>query len=104
MQTREGESNQQSITIDRKIPLTWLFGIAGALALTLGGMWYNQQRNSETTIDIKADVKSIRESIAKQERKAIDDDYAARDLQRRVTVIEATLQAQRDQQSSKGSK
>lgn len=87
---------QQFVTIDRKIPVTWLGGCALALGVSFAGVYYQLQRTTEKTNDISVEVKAIRDDIAKQGRKAIDDDYTARDLQRRVTVIEATLQAERE--------
>jgi hypothetical protein len=103
--TRESDGADgahQVITIDRKIPLPWLLSIAGGLALVLAGMWYQLQRTTETAGDIKVDVKAIRDDMQKRERKDVDDDYAMRDLAKRVTVLEATLQAQRDQQTKGG--
>ena len=105
MHTRESDhanGTQQFVTIDRKIPITWLVGGAVTAAVVAGGMYYQLQRTTEKTSDISIEVKAIRDDIAKQGRKSIDDDYAARDLQRRVTVIEATLQAERE--TRKGSK
>jgi hypothetical protein len=100
MHTREGDRNDspnQVITIDRKIPLPWLLTGAGFLALSLGTMYFDQRRSSEKLNDIAGDVKSIKEDIARKDKQSTEDVYTMRDFQRRLTVVEATLQAQRDQ-------
>ena len=87
---------KQFVTIDRRIPVTWLAGSAIAIGCLFADMYYQLQRTTEKTNETNVEVKLIREDIAKQLRKGLEDDFAARDLQRRVTVIEATLQAQRE--------
>ena len=98
VQTRQSDHAEarQFVTIDRRIPVTWLAGGAIAIGCLFAGMYYQLQRTTEKTNETNIEVKAIREDIGKQMRKAMEDDFAARDIQRRVTVIEATLQAQRE--------
>lgn len=95
-QLRESDhpSAQQVITIDRKIPLPWLLTGAGILALTLGTMYFDQRRSGEKIAEVASDVKAIREDVQRQGIKAVEDTYQLRDLSRRLTVLEAAVQAQ----------
>lgn len=107
MQTRGSDHAdhdvRQFVTIDRRIPVTWLAGGAITLGVVFAGMYYQLQRTTEKTGEISTEVKAIREEIGQQSKKSVQDDFTMRDMQRRITVIEATLQAQRDAEAARRS-
>ena len=86
-------AERQVFTFDRRIPATWLFGCLGALAVCLVTMFFQGRATAEKVVDMAADIKTIKDSQQSQALKAAEDSYSVRDLMRRVTVIEATIQA-----------
>jgi hypothetical protein len=92
------------ISIDRKLPLPWLLGAIGGLALLLGGMYF-QQKQTDRTLDIVAnDVKLIRADVQAQGRQALEDNFTLRDLTRRVLATEVKIEAVQAVQAAQGSK
>lgn len=44
--------------IDPKMPITWLFGLAGGLALLLATIWFQSARMQDELRDLKIEVKT----------------------------------------------
>lgn len=87
-------SGQPLIPIKREMPLPFVLTGLATIIAGLFGMYYQGQRTAEKTADIAVDVKQIKDDLQRQGFKAAEEGYTVRDLSRRVTVIEAIVQAQ----------
>ena len=91
--TREGD---QGLHVDRRVPITWLAGALGLVAIQAIVMWSNQQQIGKDVGNmfkaqdsIATDVKQIRSDVQVISIEAVKTSIKIEELQRRVSAIEA---------------
>ena len=84
-----GHDSSGRVRIDRVIPLPWLLGGVGAIALQGVALYYAQQQTAEAVREMKSQLTAI--VAAQTAAQVADADSRAdlRELRRRVEALEA---------------
>lgn len=84
-----GHDSDGRVRIDRVLPLPWLLGIVGGIALQGVALYYGQQQQAESVREIKSELKAMATWQASVLVKDADQAADIRDLRRRVEALEA---------------
>ena len=84
-----GRDESGRIKIDRVIPLPWLLGILGAVAVNAAAMYYGQQQMIEKVSELKLDVKALASTAAHLNGRDIEHGMRIQALERRVDAVES---------------
>lgn len=77
------------VKVTREIPLPWLLGALGLVAIFGVGSYYTQLRHGEQLATLIDDMKKVLAAQDNSKEKLRDVEYEVRELRNRVTALEA---------------
>lgn len=81
-------SSDPPVKITREIPLPWILGLLGAFFVFAATMYFNQQRQAELMVELKAQVQKLVDGQENKLAKDQERDLDIRELKGRVAALE----------------
>lgn len=82
------DSRSGAIRIDRVIPLHWVLGLIGAIALQAVLLWQGQQAQAKAIGDMASQVTTLATKVEAKNLKDIEHDLRLDEHARRINALE----------------
>lgn len=87
--------NDPPIRVTREIPMHWLLGIVGTIAVSLVNSYFVQQDQTKQVDKLNTQLEKVVNTLATGSQKSQEHDYKLMDLERRVSALELRQGAKR---------
>jgi hypothetical protein len=87
-----GHNLEGQVVIDRRIPLPWMLGLVGAVALQAVLMYTKLENNTEKMADLTIEMKAVRASTSGTSERMMEHTMILREHERRLSEIAAQIE------------
>jgi hypothetical protein len=84
-----GQDQDGRVVIDRRIPLPWMLGLVGAVALQAVLMYTKQENLTDKMAELTIEMKAVRASTSGMTERQIEHTMILRDHERRLNELVA---------------
>lgn len=83
-----GQDSSGRIRIDRVVPLQWVLGLLGLVAVQAATLWFQVQASTEAIKEMRAELRGMTAWQGQVLVKDAEVGYKVRDLERRIEALE----------------